>query len=287
MSTLNRSAQNLKSYLLVLLLPLLATCSPGAASYSTPAFSPSNPISSQNTLPETGIPVNNLGLTSTPTPSPTLTASPIPTFTPSPSITPTPQPTLPEEQYITNISGHRQFFPLGCETSAAIDWAVYFGVYINEYEFQHKIPLSDNPDLGFVGNVRDPWGQTPPYSYGVHAAPIAKLLTEYGLPAKGLKGFTLEEIKAEVAAGRPVIAWVIGNVEGGVPAEYTDSAGNTTIVAAYEHVVIVTGYSADRVRYLNNGRFYETPNEVFLNSWGVLENMVVVKSAETSPTPTP
>jgi hypothetical protein len=27
---------------------------------------------------------------------------------------------------------------------------------------------------------------------------------------------------------------------------------------------------------MTNGKFYETPNEVFLNSWGVLGNMVVV-----------
>jgi hypothetical protein len=34
---------------------------------------------------------------------------------------------------------------------------------------------------------------------------------------------------------------VIGNMVGGVPYEYTDQHGNQTIVAAYEHVVIVTG----------------------------------------------
>ena len=27
---------------------------------------------------------------------------------------------------------------------------------------------------------------------------------------------------------------------------------------------------------MTNGRFYETPTAVFLNSWGVLGNMVVV-----------
>jgi hypothetical protein len=27
---------------------------------------------------------------------------------------------------------------------------------------------------------------------------------------------------------------------------------------------------------MNNGRFFETPNQVFLNSWGVLGNMVLV-----------
>jgi hypothetical protein len=39
--------------------------------------------------------------------------------------------------------------------------------------------------------------------------------------------------------------------------------------------VIVTGYGKDHIRYLNNGKFYQVPVETFLNSWGVLGNMLV------------
>ena len=209
--------------------------------------------------------------TTTPaTPSQTLTSLPLlPDSTPTPSI--------PAQHYIRNISGHRQYFPLGCEASAARDWANYFGKDFNEFEFQYKLPISDNPDLGFVGNVNSAWGQVPPYAYGVYAGPVADLLNAYGIQAKAYKGYSLDQIKTNIAGDKPVIAWVIGNVVGGVPAEYTDSHGNKTIVAAYEHVVIVTGYNADHVRYMTNGRFYETPNNVFLNSWGVLGNMVIVQ----------
>ena len=110
----------------------------------------------------------------------------------------------------------------------------------------------------------------------LYAGPLAKLLNAYGIPSKAYKGYSLDQVKAKIAEDKPVIAWVIGNVVGGVPAEYIDSHGNKTIVAAYEHVVIITGYSTDHIRYMNNGRFYETPNNVFLNSWGVLGNMVAV-----------
>ena len=190
-----------------------------------------------------------------------------------PSLTPT--PVYPAQHYILNISGHKQYFPLGCEASAAKDWANYFHKDFNEFEFQYKLPVSDNPDLGFVGDVNSPWGQTPPYGYGVYAGPVADLLNAYAIPAKAHKGYTLEEVKAQLAQDRPVIAWVIGNMVGGVPAEYTDSRGNKVLVAAYEHVVILTGYNEKKIRYMTNGRFFETPNEVFLNSWGVLGNMVV------------
>ena len=199
-----------------------------------------------------------------------------------PSLTNTAEPLLiptlsfPKEHYIHNITGHKQYFSLGCEAATAKDWANYFNKEFNEFEFQYKLPLSDNPDLGFVGDVNSPWGQVPPYGYGVHAGPIADLLNAYGITARAYKGYTLEQIKAKIAQDKPVIAWVIGNAVGGVPYEYDDSKGNKTVVAAYEHVIIVTGYNETRVRYMNNGRFYETPNEVFLNSWGVLGNMVVV-----------
>lgn len=181
---------------------------------------------------------------------------------------------LPESHYLKIIANH-QYFALGCEAQAAVDLAGYYDILIYQYNFQHELPLSDNPDLGFVGDANGPWGQVPPYAYGVHAAPVAELLQKYGLDVEGEKNYSLDKIKQKLAMGHPVIVWVIGNMEGGVPAEYTDLAGNKTIVAAYEHVVILTGYDQDSLRYVSNGRFFDVPYDVFLNSWGVLGNMAV------------
>ncbi len=162
----------------------------------------------------------------------------------------------------------------------AVDWAAYFGVNINEFNFQFQLPLSDNPDKGFVGDVHGPWGQVPPYAYGVHAAPVADLLREYGLPASAYKQLTLEQLKSELAEDDPIIAWVIGNMYQGIPAEYIDEDGDTTIVAAYEHVVLLTGYSEKMIRYNSNGKFYEVPYRVFERSWGVLGNMAIIYEEE-------
>lgn len=190
--------------------------------------------------------------------------------------TPLPAAGLPAEHFIWNIWGHRQYFAIGCEAAVARDWAHYFGVEVHESNFQFQLPVSDNPDFGFVGSVADPWGQVPPYSYGVHAFPVANLLRSgYGMQARGVKGFSLEQLKAEVAANRPVIAWVVGNMVGGVPYEYTDKQGRKVTVAAYEHVVIVTGYTQESIRYMNNGKFYDIPTRYFENSWKILGNMVV------------
>ncbi len=183
---------------------------------------------------------------------------------------------LPVEHFIWNIWGHHQYFAIGCEAAVVRDWAHYFGVEVHESNFQFQLPVSDNPDYGFVGSVTDPWGQVPPYSYGVHAFPVANLLRSgYGMNARGVKGFTLEQLKTEIAANRPVIAWVVGNVVGGVPYEYIDKQGREVTVAAFEHVVIVTGYTQEFIRYMNNGKFYDIPTRFFENSWKILGNMVV------------
>ena len=216
-----------------------------------------------------------------PTAEPTSEPSPYPVedlkVSETVEITPTVKVDYPESHYISGIGGHSQYYYLSCESSAAVDWAWFFGVNIYESTFQADMPRSDNPDLGYVGDFTTrKWGQIPPYSYGVHAGPIAEALRAYDLPAVAVKGYTLDEVKQKLAEDKPIIAWIIGNLEYSEPVEYVDKAGNTVIVAPYEHVVILTGYNAESIRYMNNGKFFDAPTDVFLTSFGVLGNMVVI-----------
>ncbi|MCE1254050.1 MAG: C39 family peptidase [Anaerolineae bacterium] len=176
---------------------------------------------------------------------------------------------------MSNISGHRQLYTLDCEARSSVDLAAYFGIDIDENDFLNRLPRSDDPNEGFVGNLGDPRGQIPPNSYGVHAAPIAALLREYGLNASAQYGFGFESLKSEIAAGRPVLAWVIGNTTSGFGTSYTPSNGNTTIVAPYEHTVLVIGYNSDTVTLLDENNIYNRSTSTFVNSWAVLGNMAV------------
>ena len=128
---------------------------------------------------------------------PSVTTIPLlpPTTVSKPTLTYTPF-VLPESHYL-KIAADKQYFALGCEASAAVDLAEYYDILIYQYNFQHELPLSDNPDLGFVGDAKGPWGQIPPYAYGVHAAPVVDLLQKYGLDVEGGKGYSLEQLKAE------------------------------------------------------------------------------------------
>jgi uncharacterized protein YvpB len=178
------------------------------------------------------------------------------------------------------LNGHRQFFSIDCEASAAVDWAAYYGTTINEIEFQFKIPLSDNPDYGFVGNVNSPWGELPPSGYGVNAEPIAKLLNTYGVPAIAVRNGSMDLIKDQISHNNPVIAWVVGSMETSIAKTYTDMMGRKFIVAPFEHVVILTGYDdmTRRIYYMSEGKEHEIVYVNFLASWEVLGNMAVISN---------
>jgi subtilisin-like proprotein convertase family protein len=201
-----------------------------------------------------------------------------------PTATPEPQPlALPQSARITNISGYNQSMPLSCESRSAVDWARYFGVYIGEYDFFNRLPKSDNPDAGFVGDVYGTWGQIPPNPYGVHAEPVAGVLRSLGLSAYAHKRMSWDDVRAEVAAGRPVEAWIVGSanlVNSAYPIFYTARDGHTSVVSRYEHTVLVIGYSPGEVVLLNGGSVIYRPLDTFLDSWSIMRNMAVTTQPE-------
>jgi len=191
--------------------------------------------------------------------------------------TPTPPPDdFPSSNIISGVRGAPQSLPLDCESRSAVDWARYFGVSIGELEFYNLLPHSDNPDKGFVGSVYGQWGQIPPNPYGVHAEPVAEVLRDFGLPAYAHRPLSWDELRAEVGNGRPVFVWIIDSISNGIPVYYTPSDGLHTIVARYEHTVIVTGYTSSQVYYLNGGTIYTVSVGQFLDSWSALDNMAII-----------
>jgi len=183
---------------------------------------------------------------------------------------------LPTAAYIKGIRGAAQSLPLDCESRSAVDWAGYFGVEIDELAFFQKIPPSDNPDKGFVGSVYGQWGNIPPHSYGVHAGPVAFLLRYYGLNAYAYRGLSWDQLRAEIAAGRPVIVWVVGHIWQSTPLTMTVAGGEAVLVARLEHTVILTGYSATTASVLDGATRYSVAIPAFLDSWGTLGNMGIV-----------
>ena len=111
---------------------------------------------------------------------------------------------VPAYAYVSGFVGYAQSYNLDCEARSAIDLAAYFGVNIAHYDFLNRLPKSDDPNVGFVGNYNDARGKIPPSSYGVYQEPIAALLREYGLNAHGAYGYSENSLKAQIAAAVPL-----------------------------------------------------------------------------------
>lgn len=186
----------------------------------------------------------------------------------------------PASAMIDGFVGYPQSFNLDCETRSAVDLAAYFGVPIDAMTFLTSLPKSDDPNEGFVGNYWDERGGLPPRGYGVYEAPVANLLSAFGLPSIGVTNFSWDGIKAQVAAGKPVMTWVIGNTTSGVPQSYTPSNGRTTTVAKWQHTVVVVGYdeTAGTVTLQDGGMRYTRSIQTFLDSWAILGNRAIIRS---------
>lgn len=196
---------------------------------------------------------------------------------------------LPDSAYVSGVIGHPQTYALSCESRSAVDWAAYWGVSISEWEFLSGLPSTDNPDTGFVGSYNGMWGSIPPESYGVHARPVAARLQAYGVKAEARFGYTWDELRAEIAAGRPVIIWIIGQMWSGKPIGYNSSDGHNTIVARFEHTMILIGYDPWYVYAIDayTGFSMTFYINTFLDSWSVLGNMAVTGTGPNyQPTPT-
>jgi uncharacterized protein YvpB len=83
-------------------------------------------------------------------------------------------------------------------------------------------------------------------------------------------------LRAEIAAGRPVYIFAIGSASfNEVPIYYTAQDGHMTIVAHYEHTVMVIGYTENSVTILDGGTAYTRSLNQFLSSWSALGNMAI------------
>ena len=210
-------------------------------------------------------------------PTVTATSSMLPTSTRQ--LTPTAMPTeieIPVSYYISGLYGMAQLTTLDCEARSAVDWARYFGVTIDEIEFIDKIPFSDDPEIGFVGDINGAMGQLPPDGYGVYPPPIASILQEYGLNAQAVIDFSYEDLRREISNDRPVIVWIVNLPFEIEQSTYTASNGNTVPVAPFEHTWIVTGYNLSTVTVVDSEWTYNVKLSTFLERWAVFENRAII-----------
>ncbi len=189
---------------------------------------------------------------------------------------------------LLRFRGHAQQLPLSCESRSAVDVAAFYGIDIPEIEFFDRLSKTDNPHTGFVGDVHGRWGLLPPDGYGVYAEPIAGLLRAYGLSAEVRYGMGLEGLRAELAAGHPVILWATPRMSAQPVETYMASDGQTVSVVRYEHTVTAVGYTERAIYVVDSATGYRWAysDRSLLAAWNKLGQMSVVVYGQTGETGT-
>jgi uncharacterized protein YvpB len=120
--------------------------------------------------------------------------------------------------------------------------ARYHGVDLSEAEIMAALPYHANPHLGFRGNVDGSPGGLE--DYGVYARPIIAVLNARGLDARLTDGGPAN-IRAAIARGNPVVAWITYNCQASAGARAPTTIaveGETVTLIPFEHAVVLIGY---------------------------------------------
>jgi uncharacterized protein YvpB len=167
---------------------------------------------------------------------------------------------------------------LSCESSAAAMAAQYHRLPIGEREILNALPLHENPHLGFRGNVDGPHGGL--MDYGVYAAPIQRVLSEFGLQVEPLSG-GIAAIKEHIRQDRPVLAWITYDLQVQAPQEHVLAGPNDqpqiVTLVPYEHTVLIVGYNREGLWVhdpFDGTRDFYSESE-FLRSFGYLGQMAL------------
>ena len=193
---------------------------------------------------------------------------------------------LPPATFVDGVIGHPQEHNLSCESRSATDLAAFWDVTFTEDEFFRRLPKSDNPNRGFLGDVDLPPGSMPPVGYGVYVGPVAANLRSFGLAAQAQREWNLDALKAELAAGRPVIVWSTYDMRMPGVENWVSSDGATSVIVQWQHTFIAVGYDEEGV-YLVDAYDAATKHfsyQAFDGAWAQLGRQAVTVTGPSSQT---
>ncbi len=180
-----------------------------------------------------------------------------------------------DEALIQGFPSVTQWYSLDCEYAAAAAVTLYWGNLVSQRDFLHEVPSSPNPHLGFRGDINGQVGGTG--DYGVYAEALAPVLERHGYKATTFYG-GVSRLKANVAAGRPVVVWITTGKGLERPIYHKTYEGETFKLVPGEHAVVVYGYDSGGVRLMDvgDGGFYYTEWDSFVRRWSYFDQMALV-----------
>jgi uncharacterized protein YvpB len=181
----------------------------------------------------------------------------------------------PIEAMIRGFPSVTQWYSLSCEYAAAAAVTLYWGDVVSQRDFIREIPKHPNPHIGFRGNIHGPHGGV--RDYGIYAEPLVPVLEQHGYGATVFYG-GVSRLKANLAAGNPVVVWITTGRYEERPVYRFSHEGETFKLVPYEHTVVAYGYDDGGIYLMDvgDGGFYYTEWSSFLRRWSYFDQMALV-----------
>lgn len=175
---------------------------------------------------------------------------------------------------IANVWNYAQQRTLSCEYAALSIATGALGGWIDEYQFDDVVPLSDNPHWGYRGDITGIWGNTD--DYGVYAAPLVSALAQFGYTGHAFYGGgSNDELIASIDAGRPTLVWI--GLGGDTSFDDYASDGSRFQLTPYMHVMVAYGYDDSGVYLSDPGtgsyKYYDWGT--FMYMWDIMDGMAL------------
>jgi uncharacterized protein YvpB len=177
---------------------------------------------------------------------------------------------------LKDVPATPQAWALSCEYAATSAATAVYGTVVTQWRLRTDIGTDPNPHKGFRGDINGAWGGT--RDYGVYAEPIAAVLRQYGFAHSYVFYGGADNLRAEIAAGHPVVAWVTGTWKPSSRQTLRDAAGDRYSLIPDEHAVTVYGYDGDGVWVMDPAEpdKYRVSWDRFLTAWDQLDGMALV-----------
>ena len=171
--------------------------------------------------------------------------------------------------FIPEVGFYVQQRNLSCEYASVQIATAAWGNTVSEYSLDNMVGWSDNPHIGYRGDITGWWGNT--YDYGVYAEPLSWALSQFGYVGEvNYSGGDPSWLINEIDLGNPTIVWL------GLWGDQSYYEGGYKVVAGM-HVLVAYGYDEGGV-YLSDPaiggtKYYDWGTFEWM--WSVLDGMAM------------
>lgn len=174
---------------------------------------------------------------------------------------------------LVNMPAAIEMSAVGSELTAVSVATAYWGTSISENTLLESLEMSDNPHLGFRGDVNGEYGGTD--DYGVYAAPLSEALAEHGFIGEVFYADgDAAQLTERIDRGLPVVAWITYQTAEAEPQQVDDDVRPFTVVPG-KQAVVVYGYDDEGVLVVDvaNGGYSHINWTDFMRSWNYFDGM--------------